>query len=115
MFLLCKNICRVGYKLNLVPSDTSETNKLIFFQESIFSRTRHVLSALGSDETTEAQVERIEDLIFHLAQFPEAKRLVVKVRKIDNYLHFLLQGIHPITVILYNWAVLGHNLHFCNF
>lgn len=47
-------------------------------KESILFATRHVLSSLGSDETSESRIERIEDLISHLAKFPEAKRLAVK-------------------------------------
>jgi len=48
-------------------------------QESVLSRTSHVLSSLALAESESAKLARIEDLISHLNQYPEAKHGAVKV------------------------------------
>lgn len=50
-----------------------------FLQESVLSRTSHVLSSLALAESESAKLARIEDLISHLKQYPEAKHGAVKV------------------------------------
>lgn len=58
---------------------------LFLLQESVLSRTSHVLSSLALAESEPAKLARIEDLISHLKQYPEAKHGAVKVSMNSAY------------------------------
>ncbi|XP_074034206.1 calcium-independent phospholipase A2-gamma [Leptinotarsa decemlineata] len=53
-------------------------NKQLVSNESVSLRTSHVLTSLAVAETDASKIRRIEDLISHLEQYPEAKHNAVK-------------------------------------
>ncbi|XP_014227493.1 calcium-independent phospholipase A2-gamma-like isoform X1 [Trichogramma pretiosum] len=55
---------------------TSVQNKIT--KNSILSRTRHILNSIVTAESNSSKWRRIEDLLYHLEQFPEARHYAVK-------------------------------------
>lgn len=47
-------------------------------KQSITSRTRHVLNAIVTAESTASRWRRIEDLLVHIDQYPEARHYAIK-------------------------------------
>ncbi|XP_011308196.1 calcium-independent phospholipase A2-gamma isoform X2 [Fopius arisanus] len=47
-------------------------------KHSIASRTKHVLNSISTAETTASRFRRIEDLLTHIEQYPEARHLALK-------------------------------------
>lgn len=47
-------------------------------KHSIASRTRHVLSSIISAESSASKWRRIEDLLSHIDQYPEARHYAIK-------------------------------------
>ncbi|CAG9764915.1 unnamed protein product [Ceutorhynchus assimilis] len=61
-----------------VPVPKWKTVKPIISKESVTSRTSQVLSALALAQSETSTLARIEDLVAHLKQYPEAKHAAVK-------------------------------------
>uniref|UniRef100_A0ABD2XKB6 PNPLA domain-containing protein n=1 Tax=Trichogramma kaykai TaxID=54128 RepID=A0ABD2XKB6_9HYME len=55
---------------------TNVQNKIT--KNSILSRTRHILNSIVTAESNSSKWRRIEDLLYHLEQFPEARHYAVK-------------------------------------
>ncbi|XP_011641702.1 calcium-independent phospholipase A2-gamma-like isoform X1 [Pogonomyrmex barbatus] len=47
-------------------------------KHSIISRTRHVLNSIESAESNASKLRRIEDLLLHVDQYPEARHYAIK-------------------------------------
>lgn len=47
-------------------------------KHSITSRTRHVLNAIVTAESTASRWRRTEDLLVHIDQYPEARHYAIK-------------------------------------
>lgn len=45
---------------------------------SIISRTRHVLNSIDSAESNASKLRRLEDLLLHVDQYPEARHYAIK-------------------------------------
>ncbi|XP_017777635.1 PREDICTED: calcium-independent phospholipase A2-gamma-like isoform X2 [Nicrophorus vespilloides] len=86
---------------NEVPSIT---------KNSIMSRTRHVIDSIVNAETEESRLKRIEELSFHIHQYPEAKNAAVKEGAIRLLLRIRGQTQNPIVIGAINevFALLGH-------
>jgi len=47
-------------------------------KHSIMSRTRHVLNSIESAESNASKIRRIEDLLLHIDQYPDARHYAIK-------------------------------------
>lgn len=47
-------------------------------KHSIVSRTRHVLNSIVSAESNASKLRRLEDLLLHVDQYPEARHYAIK-------------------------------------
>lgn len=47
-------------------------------KNSIASRTRHILNSIATAESTASKWRRVEDLLLHIEQFPEARHIAYK-------------------------------------
>lgn len=74
--------------LKLSPKSTQTTKVIIpkwkvnvhsnISKHSIVSRTRHVLNSIVSAESNASKWRRIEDLLLHIDQYPEARHYAIK-------------------------------------
>lgn len=55
-------------------------------KHSIISRTRHVLSSIVTAESSASKCRRIEDLLAHIDQYPEARHYAIKEGAISTLL-----------------------------
>lgn len=85
-------------------------------KHSIASRTRHVLNSITSAESNASKWRRIEDLLLHIDQYPEARHYAIKEGAIKILLQARkktkdeqIQGTRKENIILNN------NLMFCNY
>jgi len=60
-------------------------------KHSIVSRTRHVLNSIASAESNASKWRRIEDLLLHIDQYPEARHYAIKEGAIRILLHIRKQ------------------------
>ncbi|XP_015115453.1 calcium-independent phospholipase A2-gamma isoform X2 [Diachasma alloeum] len=63
--------------LMTVPKWKTNINNSIT-KHSIASRTKHVLNSISTAESNASQSRRIEDLLTHIEQYPEARHLALK-------------------------------------
>lgn len=47
-------------------------------KHSVVSRTRHVLNSIVSAESNASKLRRLEDLLLHVDQYPEARHYAIK-------------------------------------
>lgn len=47
-------------------------------KHSIISRTSHVLNSIDSAESSASKLRRLEDLLLHVDQYPEARHYAIK-------------------------------------
>lgn len=57
-------------------------------KHSIISRTRHVLNSIATAESNASKWRRIEDLLLHIDQYPEARHYAIK----EGAIRILLQA-----------------------
>lgn len=68
-------------------------NYEIKFQCSILSQTQHVILSIETAENEITLLGRIEALIVHLKQFPEARNIAIRVMYLINYSKHLLTNV----------------------
>lgn len=56
-------------------------------KHSVVSRTRHVLNSIVSAESNGSKLRRLEDLLLHIDQYPEARHYAIK----DGAIRILLR------------------------
>ncbi|KAH1006410.1 calcium-independent phospholipase A2-gamma [Dendroctonus ponderosae] len=93
-----------------VPEPKWKTAKPSISKESVLSRTTHVLTALALADTEAIKLERMEDLISHLKQYPEAKHGAVKEGAVRLLLRIKRKhkGLEAQGVLNEAFALLGH-------
>ena len=64
--------------LPMVPKWKTKVNNNNVTKNSIMSRTRHVLNSIATAASEQSKLRRIEDLLLHIKQFPEARHHAVK-------------------------------------
>lgn len=64
----------------LYPGDVSQSiSQYSPLQHTVHSRTQHVINAVATATTVASRLKRLEDLLQHFYQFPEAKMYAAKV------------------------------------
>nr|CAD7460194.1 unnamed protein product [Timema tahoe] len=97
-------------KLAKAPVPRWKTKKVVVSQESVNSRTRHVIQSVSSAHSPEATLKRLEELSTHLTLYPESKILAVKEGTVRMLLNLRRGTKDPTTlgVIREVCTVLGH-------
>ncbi|XP_063227393.1 calcium-independent phospholipase A2-gamma-like isoform X2 [Bacillus rossius redtenbacheri] len=79
-------------------------------KESIYSRTKHVVTSVMTARSEQSRLKRLEELTNHLLQYPEAKSLAVREGVVRMLLHIRRQNADPDTLAVVREActLLGH-------